>query len=60
VDRALIRIAGWAGRLRQRPAIDQLEVNAEAGGVAKLVKAIQAAKDAGILQGSSITTATWT
>ena len=52
VDRALIRIAGWGrkGYDNDRP-IDQIEVNAEAGGVAKLVKAIQAAKDAGYLAG---------
>jgi len=52
VDRALIRIAGWGreGYDNDRP-IDQLEVNTEAGGVAKLVKAIQAAKDAGYLGG---------
>ncbi len=52
VDRALIRIAGWGrkGYDNDRP-IDQLEVNTEAGGAAKLVKAIQAAKDAGYLAG---------
>jgi hypothetical protein len=50
VNQAVIRFAGWGrdGYDNVRP-IDALQVNAEAGGQAKLVAAIQAAKNAGFL-----------
>ena len=52
LDRALIRIAGWGGRGydNDRP-IDSAIVNEEAGGSAKLARAIAAAKQAGYLGG---------
>ncbi len=52
VDHAVIRIAGWgqAGYDNFRP-IDEIKVNTEAGGPAKLTAAIKAARDAGYLGG---------
>jgi Family of unknown function (DUF5696) len=52
LDRALIRIAGWGGRGydNDRP-IDAAVVNEEAGGTARLARAIAAAKQAGYLGG---------
>ena len=52
VDRAQIRIAGWGGRGydNDRP-IDSIRVSEEAGGAAKLARAIAAARDAGYLGG---------
>jgi hypothetical protein len=52
VDRALIRIAGWGrkGYDNDRP-IDQIEVNVEAGGQARLAQTMLAAKQAGYLSG---------
>jgi hypothetical protein len=52
LDRAIIRIAGWGGRGydNDRP-IDSAKVNEEAGGPAKLARAIEAAKQAGYLGG---------
>ncbi|MFB3826319.1 MAG: DUF5696 domain-containing protein [Bryobacteraceae bacterium] len=51
VDRAVIRIAGWGkkGYDNYRPIDQASEVNAEAGGPAQLVRAIEAAKAAGYL-----------
>jgi hypothetical protein len=51
VDRAAIRIAGWGrnGYDNERPIDQATEVNVEAGGKAGLVRAVQAAKDAGFL-----------
>ena len=51
VDRASIRLAGWGrkGYDNERPIDTASEVNAEAGGAAGLVKAIQAGKQAGFL-----------
>lgn len=52
LDRAVIRIAGWGGRGydNDRP-IDAAKVNEEAGGQAKLARAIEAARQAGYLGG---------
>src|ERR1019366_5695328 len=52
LDRAVIRIAGWGGRGydNDRP-IDCAIVNEEAGGTAKLARAIETAKQAGYLGG---------
>jgi hypothetical protein len=51
VDRAGLRIAGWGrrGYDNLRPIDTASEVNLEAGGAAGLVKAVQAAKQAGFL-----------
>jgi hypothetical protein len=52
LDRAVIRITGWGGRGydNDRP-VDSAKVNEEAGGPAKLARAIAAAKQAGYLGG---------
>jgi hypothetical protein len=52
LDRAVIRIAGWGGRGydNDRP-IDCAIVSEEAGGTAKLARAIETAKQAGYLGG---------
>lgn len=53
VDRILIRVTGWGrkGYDNVRPIEAASEVNEEAGGQAKLAKALQAAKQAGFLAG---------
>jgi len=51
VDRANLRFSGWGrrGYDNDRPIGQASEVNVEAGGTAGLVKAVQAAKEAGFL-----------